>query len=112
MSARTSVFFAGYRPTFVNNLDELEAALARGRWGTSSWSTWPTALLVRSRLNRRAASAVLPCPRRRSGYRMIKQARAEYKRIIKAAGRGQAFVDGIDDVLASKQAEAASSKQK
>lgn len=101
---------AGYRPTFVTTLDGLEAALARGGWDVIVVDVADGAS-VRSRVDRRAAAAVLPVLLDAPDT-AVKQARAEYKRIIKSPGRGQAFVDGIDDVLASRQAEAASNKQK
>ena len=99
---------AGYRPTFVTSLEGLEAALARGGWDVIVVDVTDGASVM-SRLGRRAASAVLPvlvdAPET-----AVKQARADYKRIIKSPGRGQDFVDGIDDVLALKQPDATKEK--
>jgi len=99
---------AGYRPTFVHSLDGLEAALARGGWDVIVVDVADGAA-VRSRLDRRTASAVLPVLVD-AAETAVKQARADYRRIIKSPGRGQAFVDGIDDVLASRQADATTQK--
>jgi hypothetical protein len=101
---------AGYRPTVVSTLDGLEAALNRGGWDVIVVDAADGAA-VRAKLDRHTASAVLPVLLDAPDA-AVKQARADYKRIIKSPGRGQAFVDGIDDVIASRMADAGSGKQK
>jgi hypothetical protein len=98
---------AGYRPTTVATADDLDKAVARGGWNlvVADVADMPA---LQPRLRGVAALAVLPPDKASSAD--LKNAKRENVCVLKSPTRTQAFLDAIDEALATRPASTATGK--
>ena len=90
---------AGYTPTVLTNVADLDATLPLRRWDVLVVDLTEIGA-VKSRLMRTNPSlVVLPVGQKLTGVQ-LSQARAEFPVVLKAPTRAQDFLDAIDDALA------------
>jgi hypothetical protein len=91
---------AGYKPTAVTGVDELDKALRQGGWDLVV-TDLAEGSAIRGRLQGNTAPALLPVAYQATGIE-VAQAKKDFQRVLKGPVKSQAFLDAVDDVIADR----------
>ena len=98
----TTLRKAGYRPTVVTSAEALRSALAQGGWDLVLADVSDGQALI-SRPQNAKGPIVLPVMYNPTSAELA-AAKKQYQRVLKAPTKNQAFLDAIDDAIASRSA--------
>jgi hypothetical protein len=96
---------AGYKPTTVTTVAELDAALSRGGWDVVLVDV-ADSRVVSGRTGSAPAPVVLPVFYNVTGDELAR-AKKQYPAVLKSPTKSQPFLDAVDDALAARLASSA-----